>query len=223
MLAFYLTHAKYALDDLHKCHLKISRLEDLNDPFELMAVALPEPAHRIALEATKRQIGETRGVICFSQSWRNPVLWAHYADKHRGIALGFEIDESKIQTISYASQRLRMKLEDESGNPALTPEMMNAILTTKYRDWKYEKEVRVVCALEDIDPETGLYFAAFDASLRLRQVILGPRCTVTHEQIAEAVHHPNSQVQVISSRLAFNSFRVVRNKAIPITKCPKAT
>jgi hypothetical protein len=221
MLAFHLTHAKHALDDLRKCRLKISRLEDLNDPFELMAVALPEPAHRVAFAATKRQMGETRGVICFSRSWRNPVLWAHYADKHRGIALGFEIDETKIQTISYASQRLLMNIEDESGNLAITSEMMNAILSTKYRDWKYENEVRVICALEDIDPETGFYFADFDSSVRLRQVILGPRCTLTHEQVAGAVHRPDSQVRVISSRLAFNSFRVVRNRAIPITVCPK--
>lgn len=222
MLAYHLTHAKFAIDDLRKRRLKISRLEDLNDPFELMAVALPDPSHRVALAAMRREIGETRGVICFSTSWRNPVLWAHYADKHRGMALGFEIDASKIQKISYASQRLRMALEDASGNPSLTSEMMNQILSTKYRDWKYENEVRVICALEVIDPETGLYFADFDPDTRLRQVILGPRCTMTHEQVAEAINHPDSDVQVISSRLAFNSFHVVRNKAIQVLVCPKS-
>ena len=220
MLAFHLTHAGFALDDLRKRRIKISRLEDLNDPFELMAVALPDPAHQVALEAMKRQIGETRGVICFSTSWRNPVLWAHYADKHRGMALGFEIETSKIQKISYASQRLRMVLEDASGNPSITPEMMNQILSTKYRDWKYENEVRVICALDDIDTETGFYFADFDPDARLRQVILGPRCTTTHQQVAEVMHHSHNDVQVISSRLAFNSFRVVRNKAIPISVFP---
>ncbi len=26
-------------------------------------------------------------------AWSNPVIWAHYGDKHRGLCLGFEVPE----------------------------------------------------------------------------------------------------------------------------------
>jgi hypothetical protein len=106
MLLYHLLSSQYALDDLRKGRIKISKFSDLNDPFELLATELPEKATRQIFSRWRKQIASTRGVICFSRSWDNPVLWSHYGDKHRGIALGFEVSDPIVEQVRYVGQRL---------------------------------------------------------------------------------------------------------------------
>ena len=79
MLGYYLTGAQFALSNLALRRIKISRFLDLNDPFELLGVDVIDPAQRIAFRAMKQEINESKGLICFSKSWRNPLMWGHYA------------------------------------------------------------------------------------------------------------------------------------------------
>ena len=219
MRAYYLTETKYALENLRLRRLKIARLDELNDPFELLSAALPTKTLQQAFIATKAQANASSGVICFSKSWRNPVLWAHYGDRHRGVALGFDIADTLVQRMSYATERLKLGLERAAGLKALTFQVMQSILTTKYRDWEYEKEVRVICELADIHPESGLYFADFKDDVQLREVVLGPRCVASVPEVASAVQLQDGHVSIVTARLAFNTFHVVRNKSIPVHVC----
>jgi hypothetical protein len=41
--AYHFISLQHGLDDLRQRHLKISRLDDLNDPFELWAIATRSP------------------------------------------------------------------------------------------------------------------------------------------------------------------------------------
>lgn len=91
--AYHFISLQHGLDDLRRQHLKISRLDDLNDPFELWAIAQPDRRVRQALKNTKDEMAQQCGLLCFSLDWHNPLLWSHYADRHRGIALGFDIDD----------------------------------------------------------------------------------------------------------------------------------
>lgn len=71
-----------------KGRIKISRFDDLNDPFELLAAQLRSKDVRKAFGALRDHMCANRGVLCFSRGWHNPLLWSHYGDKHRGICLG---------------------------------------------------------------------------------------------------------------------------------------
>lgn len=84
---YHLLSARWALDDLTRWRLKIAEFADLNDPFELLGVELPNRALRRAFAAWKAKALREYGVLCFSRKWSNPVLWSHYADKHKGICL----------------------------------------------------------------------------------------------------------------------------------------
>ena len=90
---------------------------------------------------------------------------------------------------------------------------MRQILTTKFKDWEYEDEVRIFLQLVDRDAPTGLYFQEFSESLALREVIIGPRCTLTKRAIQGQLA-ALGQIRVIKSRLAFKTFRVVENLAV---------
>jgi len=92
----YFSGAQFALSNIALCQIKISRFPDLNDPFELLAVDLSDREHRAAFRKTKEPINENRGLICFSKSWRNPLPWGHYAEKHTCIGLGFDVPDDSL-------------------------------------------------------------------------------------------------------------------------------
>jgi hypothetical protein len=184
--------------------LKIAQIDDLNDPFDLWAVAQPDPKLRKAIRETKEYAARNFGMVCFSLSWRNPLLWSHYAERHRGIALGFDISKAKIKRVSYVKERPIFTAIDLS--------LVRQLLFTKYIDWGYEQEVRVFTTLEDRDSETGLYFADFSDDCALREVVVGPLSNVTVGELEEALGEHRGQVTFTKARLAFNSFKVVRNR-----------
>src|ERR1700744_3670983 len=93
MRLYHFLNAEYGLEGIGKRRLKISRIHDLNDPFEFYSLELSNKFLRRAIEKTKREVSERPGVLCFSKSWSNPVLWSNYSDRHRGLVLGFEIPD----------------------------------------------------------------------------------------------------------------------------------
>ena len=144
----------------------------------------------------------THGILCFSKTWDNPVLWSHYADRHRGIALGFDINSDMVQAVTYKKKRPPFRSADESS--------IHTLLYTKHRDWRYEKEVRVYAPLEERDVATGLYFSEFNEHMVLREIITGPLCASTKQEIDAALR--DEDVAIIKGRLAFTSFNVVTNQ-----------
>jgi hypothetical protein len=175
----------------------------MNDPFELWAIAQPDRLLRIALRLTKDEMSKAHGALCFSLSWHNPLLWSHYADRHHGIVLGFDADDQILKAVSYIKERPVLK--------EITIEVAHWLLFTKYIDWQYEQEARIFTTLEERDPETGLYFKTFDERLVLREVIVGALCTITKQELHDALGTAPG-VTLTKSRLAFNSFQVVADK-----------
>jgi len=59
----------------------------------------------MALDMTIGELNDIAGVMCFSSTWKNPVMWSHYADQHRGICLGFEVPDVYRKKIKYVARR----------------------------------------------------------------------------------------------------------------------
>ena len=111
MRVYHLLPEHHALDDLRRRRLKVSRLEDMNDPFELLAASLKTKNHRSSLRGFKEDMDRCYGALCFSRSWTHPMLWSHYADKHRGICLGFDVPRNVALPIAYDAARLKVDIE----------------------------------------------------------------------------------------------------------------
>jgi len=103
MRAYYLTGSQFAVSNLALRRIKIARFADLNDPFELLGVDIGNKEHRSAFRATKDQLNESKGLICFSKSWSSPLMWGHYAEKHTGICLGFDVPDKLFEPVIYAN------------------------------------------------------------------------------------------------------------------------
>jgi hypothetical protein len=194
---------KFGLRSLSEKRLKISTLDDLNDPFELLPYEMADRSRRIALRRARGELAKDRGVLCFSADWRDPVIWAHYSDKHKGLCLGFEIPDDCCQRVTYVPRRLVFPAK-----PTLAD--ANAMLFTKYVNWQYGQEIRVWVALNE--SEHGLYFADFGEKLRLTRVIAGARCRLSETEILEALKPTADGVALVKARAGFKGFEIVKDK-----------
>ena len=216
MRVYHFLSKQYGMDDLLKRRLKIATLSDLNDPFELLAVSLSDSAVRRAFRKMKEELSRRRGLLCFSRDWHNPVQWSHYADKHRGVCLGFDVPDDCLLGISYETKRLEVQLEKHlQQDGTIQPELSRQLLTTKFADWQYEDEVRMFLKPEDVYEELGLHFYAFSQYLTLREVILGPRSALSLGEVTAGLQAEDASSTVRSTRLAFKSFRVIETPAKP--------
>ena len=80
-------------------------------------------------------------VCSLSKTFTSHLLWAHYASGFDGLAIEVELPaHPSIREISYISD-IRTIEQDESPNPRA---LAQQVLTSKYSEWKYEKEVRIL-------------------------------------------------------------------------------
>lgn len=77
---YHFMPAKYLYDMLAKDEVKIAIPEECNDPLEFM------PAGEMEEGDFSRSQG---GFISFSAKFSSSLMWAHYADAHRGVCLEF--------------------------------------------------------------------------------------------------------------------------------------
>ena len=166
--------AKYALKAIETRRLKLAALDETNDPFECLALAFHNRGQELEFEGIQN-IGkgargsgvEARmyGVICLSETFNEPLLWGHYAEKYRGICLGFDVyyygDDKLdiIKPVTYISRRIEMsdfkslinyrfgsretELEENNDLYRESGAQFKRLHFTKSVNWKYEKEWRV--------------------------------------------------------------------------------
>lgn len=178
--------ARWALDDIRRHRLKLSKLDDLNDPYEWACVYSTDPDSQRALERTRMELVDLQGMQSFSRDWNNILMWSHYGEKHQGICLGFDVLKERTRAVTYVGQ---VKI---IGDLAALPQkaqlaIIDRLTWAKYKGWSYEKEVRAKAHREEKDPETCLYFVDFDETLTLREVIAGAKSTVTKQEIDSAL------------------------------------
>jgi hypothetical protein len=207
--AYYMTSSEFAVNDIGLRRLKVARFSEVNDPFELLALNCYISKMRKLTKSFRKSQNNKTGLLSFSANWTNPVLWSHYAARHKGICLGFDLRRSTFQVVEYADERLRADLPDDK-NPGTIPEdIQHRLCRTKSDDWQYEQEIRVFVDLQKAKAEGGLYFWPFNADMRLAEVILGPGCDHRLSTIATLVEATSPDAVVFKARLAFKSFRVV--------------
>jgi hypothetical protein len=206
----------FGLKSLYERRLKQSRIHELNDPFELTPYDLTDPAIRHAFFAVRESMGRENGLICFSASWQDPVIWAHYAEKHQGICLGFEIpaitgDGGKdiAKKVTYVSRPLRFPPGLLALPQARQLRYVDRIPFTKFKHWAYEKEVRVWGRLSN--EEDGLHFFEFERRMKLVEVRVGANCTISRSAIMRAIDVSAGEIRIIKVRAACNRFAMVQD------------
>ncbi len=207
MRAYKFLNQKYGIKSLCERRLRRTRIEELNDPFELRPYDLTDPNVRLAINAFRDEMSQRSGLLCFSAEWSDPLIWAHYSDKHQGLCLGFEVEEVNTKKVGYISTPLQfpvdfLHLDDQQ--QLLEAERM---IYTKYQNWSYEQEIRT---WTDLDEE----FFNFCGELELAEVILGAKCKRPITEIRNVLGSLADNVSVKRVRASHDSFRIVEDEMV---------
>jgi len=95
------------------------------------------------------------GFVCFTEDPTNPLMWAHYANSHRGICVEFpttpSFDTNLLEDLPLCSFAIKLNYEDirptisaRENIPKTNADDLRKAILTKDRHWNYEKEWRVL-------------------------------------------------------------------------------
>lgn len=126
--------------------------------------------------AIRNEITSKTGVCCFFAGEINePLLWAHYANKHTGFCVQYEFDEeanySSLYPVNYMSELYTPSVREFAFCPE---ETLHKILTSKTIHWQYEKEYRLIEPFAFNDGENGKLIDIPDC-LKVTRIIAGSR------------------------------------------------
>ncbi|NMM11663.1 MAG: DUF2971 domain-containing protein [Polaromonas sp.] len=215
-LYYYMTSAKWAEVILKERRLKLSRFHESNDPFELNLIDSRDPVRREVVRMVERYHNQNTGMICFGKTWGNPVMWAHYAEKHSGVCLGFAIDPLVLSKVNYTDTKIDVELGVHLPKGGLSAELLNKVLLTKATSWEYEQEWRVLSQLKTPDPNNGLYYTDWGQQVEVRSVILGHRCTWSTDKVVQLIEgQVTAPVRIWKVRPAFGRFSMVEQHELP--------
>lgn len=212
MLVYHFTTAQFGLSNIALRRLKVARFSDLNDPFELLAIDVANKDLRVGILAKKQAINDNEGLICFCRDWRDPLLWSHYGDKHRGMCLVFDVPDRLLKPVRYVNGLRKIDVLSPSVPQAIIDRLLDRLRYTKFKGWAYENEVRKFVELRSLKSQSGLYFLPFSEELVLKKVILGPRCDLPIADVSKLVAQLKPSIRVLSSKLGFTKFAVVEKK-----------
>ena len=211
----------YALEALQKKRWKVGRIAELNDPLDCSPKLtntsgfLPGASDLENEGYFKAEFAGNFGLLCYSAKIDSPVLWSHYADRHRGIAFGLDYSSNPLRPVKvdYGFARPAVDCREINAKASRSSDdirdhFIKKRYSTKAKDWEYEEEFRHFIALEKCLMEGPHYFRAFPYG-NLRAVILGAKCSATVKDIERLLlscgqSHPIEIQQCRENRDAFN-------------------
>ena len=227
MIVYHFLAAEFALRALRDRRVKIARLNELNDPWDFYTADSFDDEVQLKLEAFRDQANERYGAVCFCAHYHDPVLWSHYADGHRGVALVFDIPDDDAIPVDYQCDRRDLNVDAALARGCFDQSDVNQLVSAKFASWRYEQEIRMTCALSDhfcqIDAKgKKVYFESLRLesygtdALRLIGLIRGVRCYLSQADIASEMLAVDT-LQVQDARLERSSGQVVAGERYSVS------
>ncbi|EMP56956.1 hypothetical protein MSNKSG1_02816 [Marinobacter santoriniensis NKSG1] len=132
------------VDVLEALRIRFTSVVSLNDPFECL-LKIGEKEY----ELSPRDAVNSVNFVSLSRNHKNLLMWAHYADCHKGFVVAFHRNHRYFRDSNSVRYR-RQRLDLNGAQPhRLTPEEITKSITLeKAVDWAYEEEERLF--LEDV-------------------------------------------------------------------------
>lgn len=174
----YCSVNQHLIDSLSESTLYFATPDQLNDPFDCQVniekclsgaisesngkereyLAALTKIPQFAEKLQKRLLGV--GICSFSNTLENPLMWAHYANNHRGVNLLYKIPEQFIidqrnriiglAPTEYGESPLRVWFKEvaptmgKPGSVEMGVSLSKKLFTVKGKHWEYEQEIRVI-------------------------------------------------------------------------------
>jgi len=148
-----------------------------------------------------KEVTNSKGVFCCSESAINVLMWSHYADAHKGVCLKFNI--SKDIDLFEHTHKVKYYWKYPKFDFFKENDLANRLFA-KSKHWKYEKEIRT------IKMKSGLY--KFNKEC-LKEVIFGKNTEKKDiETIRKIVKSKYKDVKFKRIQFKKNSYRFMLEK-----------
>lgn len=196
--------SEYTLANLLKSEITLSRPSAMNDIVDTLVLSwINSPSFgrtskfKKHLDVYKKSFQDFR-IASFCESnpskeqiaVKNPLMWAHYADEHRGFCVEYQFDKSDFRRDDFnnltASRIFRVKYSDPGKKPIDFENSDSSLFIdvgffTKSIEWSYENEVRLI----QYKPTNGNIREQYSLSPKTKVIAIyfGYRCSADIIQI----------------------------------------
>ncbi len=177
-------HKKRDLEQLFSLEFYASNLQEMNDPFEgtfsFGTISHNEEKYTKVIQQIS-SLGIYSLAIDENNYPNNDLMWAHYANAHKGFCIEYDLD-LLVDTINKDDYLGQIQIDYTNERPLVESNMtlnesIKSIVGKKSQSWSYEKELRLlfhtrgIKKINNILPITGVYFGLNMDSLERQQII----------------------------------------------------
>lgn len=137
-----LNNIEQVLDVIINKRLYCSLISDLNDVREAsmeMNASLQFGIYELYVQNELQKL-QSKRVLSLTSSYKNHLMWAHYADGYKGVVIRLGVKKSDFVQVTYEDKCPDLDVLINSKTIDLIP----TILTHKYKCWENEKEYRCI-------------------------------------------------------------------------------
>lgn len=182
-----LENFKYFIDTILKNRLHAAQYQSLNDPMEGQYYCFAKELGEENIEKLRKEKGKNLRICSLSKTKSDTLMWAHYANGHRGVAIGIKIDKTKyiVKDVTY------------DGLPTIKQYFNSStaieILRHKLESWTYEEEVRVFVKKKQF------------IDVRIEKIITGVKMSnQDFSFISELIRRINPEIEIIKAETFMN-------------------
>lgn len=167
-----------------------------------------EKAYELLRDSLKKMMKRI-GVLCFSATPSEILMWSHYANNHRGFCIEYDFSEDShlrkiAQPVCYRETIPELSLANL--HDGAENNFLDVCIFTKAKQWQYEQEWRVIMSEGE---------RSFQAPAKTTSIIFGARMP-TEEKVTlfRALRHKESiefrEARLLEDRFAiqFNTFTI---------------
>lgn len=154
-----------------------------------------------------RAAREELGILSLCDAPDNMLLWAHYADEHRGAALEIDVGELTLSEVGSDNVQCLAEVIYSDKRVDYIAERMPLWMTLVYKSgaWAYEREWRLLKSLSTLRKKTGDVFVLELPAKAIRSVVFGARAFGSDEEAAITLLKEPEYQHVAIYKAAFSS------------------
>ncbi len=165
----------------------------------------PEERQRNLQQGIRNEMAKC-GIFCLSSVPDNLLMWSHYADSHKGVCVGFKVNDDYLFGCELTKVQYQDNYPELSTANDITSGWVSNYLSTKSNDWCHEQEYRIVYH----SPGTCSY-----PREDLNCVILGAKIEPEMKNaVIDWIRPYAGQVQLFKARLHHSEFKIVFDKVV---------
>lgn len=191
MVYRYFNFNENSLSFLISKKLWVSHPSKFNDPFDsvFQVDLMGSPSDTIEKHQNEQAI------CCFSEKHDSILMWSHYADSHKGFCVGFDknselfCDPKLFQKVFYEKEEFSFYInptDEKMYNSKDEYQEFDKLFTTKYEDWAYEKEWRLILTLDLKEPDHYPH-GRFIVTNAVKTIYFGCKMPEEHKEIIKAI------------------------------------